>query len=516
DLVTEHLETSHASCTQKRKSGASRSSISFEESGGLSLEITSAANMSPGDTSPRRRPAPIDVSGGGIGQQPAGRWRQLSPTTADRLLAENGGIPGDTGIFGETAYTPGGSPRFSSKGKKDSRRKLLLNLTYVNLFLALVLIIVGSAGPQYPGHSGTTNNPVSTWADRRLTTHVSPLYQADCPTEEVDGANASILRSALTVGLVILFTQPFSARHIAKQVDRGGATATLLTSVVSALTCLGSFAVVMVDINYIAGCCSLLEDNCEVSNLCTQFVDDCCISDAVQDYCGNPSYHVGAVSMMFLVFVTTSSMVIMASTITCRCWVDSDPEKQAMLMVLTGSPYGSPRGQPESPKFSPRNTVLSAQRFGDTSGGRPANGGTPTRKSSHNQSVRTRGEGRHGSGPGSGGWEAGEEKPAAGPATRERCPQCGAVFGDVSTLLNHVERFHPKATTVTGIPAPSRASVSPSSTMLESNSAGIGRDSARVRPSLARKGSTYEPEEGPVLTIYPSSVSVAPARPSLP
>lgn len=46
---------------------------------------------------------------------------------------------------------------------------------------------------------------------------------------------------------------------------------------------------------------------------------------------------------MFLVFVSTSSMVIMASTITCRCWVDSDPEKQAMLMVLTGSPYGSPR-----------------------------------------------------------------------------------------------------------------------------------------------------------------------------
>lgn len=56
-------------------------------------------------------------------------------------------------------------------------------------------------------------------ADRRLTTHVSPLYQADCPTEEVDGANASILRSALTVGLVILFTQPFSARYIAKQVE---------------------------------------------------------------------------------------------------------------------------------------------------------------------------------------------------------------------------------------------------------------------------------------------------------
>lgn len=48
------------------------------------------------------------------------------------------------------------------------------------------------------------------------------------------------------------------------QVDRGGAAATLLTSVASAVTCIGSFAVVMLDINYIAGCCALLEDNCEV------------------------------------------------------------------------------------------------------------------------------------------------------------------------------------------------------------------------------------------------------------
>lgn len=46
--------------------------------------------------------------------------------------------------------------------------------------------------------------------------------------------------------------------------------------------------------------------------------------------------------MIFLAFVSTSCMVIMASTIACRCWLDSDPERQAMLMVLTGSPYGSP------------------------------------------------------------------------------------------------------------------------------------------------------------------------------
>ena len=28
----------------------------------------------------------------------------------------------------------------------------------------------------------------------------------------------------------------------------------------------------------------------QVSNLCTQFVDDCCIGNDVQDYCGNPRY----------------------------------------------------------------------------------------------------------------------------------------------------------------------------------------------------------------------------------
>lgn len=48
------------------------------------------------------------------------------------------------------------------------------------------------------------------------------------------------------------------------------------------------------------------------------------------------SYHVGAVSMIFLVFVSTSAMMIMACTMTCRCWLDSDPDKQAMMMVLSG------------------------------------------------------------------------------------------------------------------------------------------------------------------------------------
>lgn len=96
--------------------------------------------------------------------------------TAEDLLERNGGGGGggggDTGIFGETFHTPGGSPRFPSEGRRDSRKAILLKLTYLNLFLALVLITVGAAGPQYPGHSGTTDNPISNWVsierDRKL------------------------------------------------------------------------------------------------------------------------------------------------------------------------------------------------------------------------------------------------------------------------------------------------------------------------------------------------------------
>lgn len=51
-----------------------------------------------------------------------------------------------------------------------------------------------------------------------------------------------------------------------RQVTRKGATVIFLTSVVCVLTSLGAFIVVMLDINYIAGCCFLMEDNCEVSH----------------------------------------------------------------------------------------------------------------------------------------------------------------------------------------------------------------------------------------------------------
>ncbi|CAM9577707.1 unnamed protein product [Hapterophycus canaliculatus] len=267
----------------------------------------------------------------------------------------------------------------------------------------------------------------------------------------------------------------------------------------------------MLDINYIARCCSLLGDNCEVSNLCTQFVDDCCISNAVEDYCETSSYHIGAVSIIFLAFVSTSCMVIMASTIACRCWLDSDPERQAMLMVLTGSPYASPRGGGGggggSPRFSPRNTLLSGLLdVGNTTGG--ATPSTQTKRPPRDPFSAAPAE------------RVVEEKTAAESlpfATREQCPQCGAVFGNMGTLLNHVERFHSKGKTMTGTAPSSRASAASLAAAAESATEYRGgnerdRKGARPRPSLARKGSAYEPDEGPVLFVRPPGVGVPPGR----
>eukprot|EP00904_Undaria_pinnatifida_P007066 jgi/Undpi1/348/HiC_scaffold_1.g00344.m1 len=378
-----------------------------------------------GVASPVKRPPTLNVAPD-VGMTQQGNWQPLSPRSADRLLGNKSGAAGGE-AGGGGLMSPGGSPLYPSPDKKDSRRTILLNLTYLNLFLALVLLILGAAGPAYPGHSGTTDNSYNDGNNRRLTTQDSPLYQTNCPTGEVDSANASILHSALIIGLVIWFTQPFFARRIYKHVDRRGAAETLLTSVVGAFTCLGAFAVVMVDINYIAGCCSLLEDNCEVSNLCTQFVDDCCISDDVEEYCDNPSYHVAAVSMIFLVFVSNSAMMIMACTMTCRCWLDSDPEKKAMMMIITGSPRGQ-TPSPASPMFSPRANVLAGEG-GATS---PARRTVTSRQSS----AKARGHsGAAGAGTGGGG---------GGGGGREKCPHCGAMFGNAVTLVNHVERFHSK------------------------------------------------------------------------
>lgn len=64
--------------------------------------------------------------------------------------------------------SPGGTPFYPGQDKRDSRRTILLNLTYLNLFLAFVLLILGAAGPAYPGHSGTTDNAYTDGVSNRL------------------------------------------------------------------------------------------------------------------------------------------------------------------------------------------------------------------------------------------------------------------------------------------------------------------------------------------------------------
>lgn len=104
---------------------------------------------------------------------------------------------------------------------------------------------------------------------------------------------------------------------------------------------------------------------------------------------------------------------------------------------------------PESPKFSPRNSLLSALGFGDATATAGNSAGSALMKrlshshpSSSPAAAAGSGDTRHGSGVTGGG--RGGELMAPPPPTREKCPQCGAVFGDVSTLVNHVERFHSK------------------------------------------------------------------------
>lgn len=76
--------------------------------------------------------------------------------------------------------------------------------------------------------------------------------------------------------------------------------------------------------------------------------------------------------MIFMMFVSTSAIMVMSFTMTCRCWIDSDPEKQALMMVLTGSPAVSrgkclhlampPRGQlGDGEKHEPKRGSLARQ-----------------------------------------------------------------------------------------------------------------------------------------------------------
>ena len=84
--------------------------------------------------------------------------KNASLRSADRLLGGKSGTSEAGKMDGGGPMSPGGSPLYPGPDKRDSRRTILLNLTYLNLFLALVLLILGAAGPAYPGHSGTTDN----------------------------------------------------------------------------------------------------------------------------------------------------------------------------------------------------------------------------------------------------------------------------------------------------------------------------------------------------------------------
>lgn len=71
------------------------------------------------------------------------------PSTADRLLGNS--------TSHDDCLSPGESPKYSGRKRTDSRRAILLVMTFANLLLAFILIVLGFAGPDYPGHSGTVD-----------------------------------------------------------------------------------------------------------------------------------------------------------------------------------------------------------------------------------------------------------------------------------------------------------------------------------------------------------------------
>jgi hypothetical protein len=133
-------------------------------------------------------------------------WQALSPTTA---WGQMGVSPPNSG-----STTPTGSPKFR-RNKKDPRQKILLRMTYLNLALGVVMIVLYVGGPSYPGHYGTVDDKYSVSVVRRLLSRSlqteSLIYQNSCPSTGVREANNSILHSALITGAVIWLLQPVRA-----------------------------------------------------------------------------------------------------------------------------------------------------------------------------------------------------------------------------------------------------------------------------------------------------------------
>jgi hypothetical protein len=279
-------------------------------------------------------------------------------------------------------------------------------MTYLNLFLGAIMIVLHFLGPKYPGHYGTTNEKYL--GRRRLITVDSPIYADECPSSEVTEANDSILNSGLIAGIVIWVLQPVAAFSISGQMGQQGTMCQLISSTMSALTCAGAFVVILLDMDYITDCCSQLEDNCEVSDLCTEISDSCCIGTPAMSYCDDPAYQLCAAMMIFVVFIFTLAQAIMSCTIGCKCWVNADPEKQALMMVVSSSPRFSPRGG--SPTWSPRRKLVPGASA--NLGGSPITSRTPPLTAASATTAATGGP--------SGVSRSGAEQAEAEPAQRRR------------------------------------------------------------------------------------------------
>lgn len=313
---------------------------------------------------------------GGAQNTGTNTWQPVSPTTRTALLRE----------------LDAGSPYARRIRKTDPRQTILRRMTYLNLFLGAVMLILYGAGPAYPGHQGTLAWMLAGGGGggvRSRDLANSPIYADSCATSEMAEANRSILHSALIVGLVIWVLQPVAAFSIrGKTVGHGGALCTLLSSSVSAITCAFAFLVVLLDMEYITDCCTDLQLYCELTDLCTDIVDTCCAGPNVVEYCGDPRYRYAGAIMIFIVFVTTFTQVIMALTIGCRCWLDADPEKQELMMVVASSPRGTHAAH-TPPPYTPSDSPMQGERlqktpgtsspFSSKLGGKPSSPTTPAR-----------------------------------------------------------------------------------------------------------------------------------------
>jgi len=132
----------------------------------------------------------------------------LSPTSAWKTV---GMSPPQSG-----SNTPTCSPRYRRK-KGDTRQSILLRMTYVNLALGVVMIVLFVKGPKYPGHQGNLYAKYDA-ASRRLMSRAlqasSFIYQNSCASESVLEANNSIYHSALITGAIIWLLQPVSETHL--------------------------------------------------------------------------------------------------------------------------------------------------------------------------------------------------------------------------------------------------------------------------------------------------------------